>query len=75
MRRRLSLILLGILVVLAVLVSTRYQSLGREGSRRVASSTTPRDSLATADSAAADARQEADTMCFASRFGLPCDPR
>jgi protoporphyrinogen oxidase len=28
------------------------------------------------DSAArADARQEADTMCFASRIGFPCDPR
>ena len=76
MRRRLSLALLAVLVVLAVVVSTRYLSPRNRGMHQVASTSAARDSLATLDSAArADARQEADTMCFASRIGLPCDPR
>ena len=75
MRRRLSLALLTVLVVFAVIMSTRYLS-SRNQARRVASAGAPRDTLAEQDSAArADARQSADTMCFASRIGLPCDPR
>jgi type II secretory pathway pseudopilin PulG len=75
MRRRLSLALLAVFVVLAVVVSTRYLSPRNQATRKVASAA-QRDSLARLDSAArADARQSADTMCFASRLFLPCDPR
>ena len=76
MRRRLSLILVAVLVILMVVASTLYLSLRSRGAGRIASTGPARDSLARLDSAArADARQEADTMCFASRIGLPCDPR
>jgi len=76
MRHRLSLTLLAILMVLAVVVSTRYLSPRNRAARRVAAAGAPRDTLAEQDSAArAEARQSADTMCFASRLGLPCDPR
>jgi hypothetical protein len=76
MRRRFSLALLAVLVVLAVLVSTRYFSPRNRGAHRVASTGISRDSLARLDSAArAESREDADTMCFASRIGLPCDPR
>jgi hypothetical protein len=72
MRRRFSLALLAVLVVLAVVVSTRYSS-----RNRVTHRVTPaNDSLARLDSVAqADAREAIDTMCFAARIGLPCDPR
>ena len=76
MRRRLSLVLVAVLVVLAVVVSAHYLSLRTRSADRIASTGPTHDSLARLDSAArADARQEADTMCFASRIGLPCDPR
>jgi hypothetical protein len=55
MRRRLSLALLAVLVVLAVVVSTRYRAPRNQAGQRVTAS--------------------ADTMCFASRLFLPCDPR
>jgi hypothetical protein len=74
MRRRSTLALVAVLVVIAI-VSTRYVSLRNQAARRTAAGE-PRDSVARLDSAArADARQDADTMCFASRIGLPCDPR
>ena len=73
MRRRLSLALLAVLVALAVFVSTRYLSPGSRVTRKVAP---VNDSVARLDSAAkADAREAIDTMCFAARIGLPCDPR
>ena len=76
MRRRLSLVVVAVLVVLAGLVSTHYRSLRTRSAARIASTGPAHDSLARLDSAArADAREEADTMCFASRIGLPCDPR
>ena len=76
MPRRLSLALLAVFVILAVVVSTRHRSPRNQAGRRVAPTAGPRDSLASGDSAAeADARQSADTMCFASRLFLPCDPR
>lgn len=75
MRRRLSLALLAVLVVVVALVSTRYVS-SRNQARRVASRGAAGDSVARLDSAAqAEARQSADTMCMASRIFLPCDPR
>ena len=70
MRRRFSLALFAVLVVIAVFVSTRYLSPRNQAARRVAAA--QRDSLARRDSTY---RQEADTMCFAARIGLPCDPR
>jgi hypothetical protein len=75
MRRRISLVLLAIVIVIAVFVSNRHLSSRRQAARRVASGA-PRDTLARLDSAAeADARRSADTLCFASRIFLPCDPR
>ena len=76
MRRRLSLALILVLVVLAVVGSNYYRSLRSRGAHRIATAGASRDSLARLDSAArADAREAIDTMCFASRFGIPCDPR
>ena len=76
MRRRLSLVLVAILMALAVVASYHYLSPRNRAADRIASTGPGRDSLARLDSAArADARQGADTMCFASRIGLPCDPR
>ena len=75
MRRRSSLALLAVLVVLAIAVSSRYVSLRNQAAGRVTSAGEPRDSLARIDSAArAGARQEIDTSCLASRIGLPCNP-
>ena len=75
MRHRLALVLVAILVVLALVASYHYLSPGNRAAGRIATGS-QRDSLARLDSAArADARQDADTMCFASRIGLPCDPR
>ena len=73
MRRRLSLALLLILVAVA---SQQYLSHRARTASRLASARTPRDSLARVDSAArADSLQSVDTLCFASRIGLPCAPR
>ena len=76
MRRRLSLTLLAVLVMLAIAVPWGYRSLRSHGVRRVASTGAPRDSLTRLDGTArADSQRAADTVCFASRIGLPCDPR
>ncbi len=76
MRRRVSLALFALLVVLAVVVSTYYLSPRNRATQRLAAAGAPRDSLARLDSAAqADLRESIDTMCFAARIGLPCDPR
>jgi hypothetical protein len=76
MRRRSSLVLLAVFVVIAIVASARYVSLRKQGARRISSAGEPRDSVTRLDSAAqADARQYTDTMCLASRIGLPCDPR
>jgi hypothetical protein len=76
MRRRSTLALVAVLVVIAIVASTRYVSLRNQAARTITAAGEPRDSVARRDSAArADARQDADTMCFASRIGLPCDPR
>jgi hypothetical protein len=76
MRRRLSLVLLAIFVVFAGVAIKHYLSSKARRGDRIASTAAPKDSLAILDSIArADARREADTMCLASRVGLPCDPR
>ena len=57
-------------------VGLYLSALGASNVLRVRSAGEPRDSVARRDSAAhADARQDTDTMCFASRIGIPCDPR
>ena len=73
MRRRLSLALLTVVAFFAIVLATRYLSPGTRAANRVAS-TGGSDSLARLDSAARGEPQQ-DTMCFASRVGLPCDPR
>ena len=76
MRRRSSLVLLAVLAVIAIVAFSRYSSLRNQAALRVTSAGKPLDSLARLDSAAqADAREAVDTMCFASRIGLSCDPR
>ena len=76
MRRSSSILLLALLVILAIVTSTRYVTLRNQAARKMASAGAPRDSVARLDSAAqAEARQDIDTMCIASRIGLPCDPR
>jgi hypothetical protein len=76
MRRRLSLVLLAVVVVVAIVTSARYMSPEGKAARRAAALGVSVDSLARLDSARrADFHQEADTMCFAARIGLPCDPR
>ena len=76
MRRRVSLFLLAVLVLLVVYGYARYMSLRPATPRGVITVHSPQDTLAQQDSAArADAREAVDTMCIAGRFGLPCDPR
>ena len=70
MRRRFSLLVVVVLVVIALAASTFYLSSKTRGANRVATTRAAGDSTARPDSAA---RQEPDTMCFASRIGLPCD--
>ncbi|MFL5526867.1 MAG: hypothetical protein ACJ79B_13635 [Gemmatimonadaceae bacterium] len=73
MRRRLSLVLLTIIVALGVAVS-RYYFAERPRSATVVSTGSARDSIARRDSLARENnRQDVDTMCMASRIGLPCD--
>ncbi|MFL5622167.1 MAG: hypothetical protein ACJ8AB_05925 [Gemmatimonadaceae bacterium] len=73
MRRRLSLVLLTIIVALGVAVS-RYYFAARARSATVVSTGSARDSIARRDSLARENnRQDVDTMCMASRIGLPCD--
>jgi hypothetical protein len=57
-------------------VGLYLSALGVSNVLRVHAAGEPRDSLARQDSAAqVDAQQDTDTTCFASRIGLPCDPR
>ena len=67
MRRRLSLVLFALLLIVVAVAGSQYVS-SRRQAQRVANAR--RDTTARADSA-----QVADTMCFASRLGFPCDPR
>jgi hypothetical protein len=76
MRRRIALLLFAVLVLFAVIAYARYTSLRPQTPRGVITVQASRDTIAQEDSAArAEARQDLDTMCIASRFGLPCDPR
>ena len=73
MRGRLSLALSAILVVLAVVATTRRPWSGSGSARPVASADSPRDTMARPDSAApADSALVEDPPCLASRVGLPC---
>ena len=64
MRRRFSLALLAVLVVLAILASTRYFA-----SRSAVSHPA---NVPTDTTGVADVPREIDTSCIASRVGLPC---
>ncbi len=76
MRRRFSLAVLVVFVLIAVVVSARHRTSSRVAARVVASRAARGDTLRRLDSATrSDASAAADTMCFASRVGLPCDPR
>ena len=76
MRRRVSLLVLAVLVLVAVYAYGRYTALRPRAPRGVITVHSSQDTLAQQDSAArADAREAVDTMCIAGRFGLPCDPR
>jgi hypothetical protein len=72
MRRRGSLLVIAALVLLAVYAYGRYAALRPRAPRGVITVHSSQDTLAQQDSAA---REAADTMCIAGRFGLPCDPR
>lgn len=75
MRRRVSLLLLAVIVIVLAVALLRYMSIRNQAARRTLAGQS-RDTLAQQDSAArAEARRELDTMCVAGRFGLPCDPR
>jgi hypothetical protein len=71
MRRRVSLILVGILAAIVVLASIRYFS-SQSDDRTVAAGGS--DTLVRADSAGRIQPEpvEQDTSCIASRIGLPC---
>jgi hypothetical protein len=75
MRRRVSLVLVGILAALVVLASVRYFSSRSDDDRTVAARGS--DTLVRADSAARTQPEpvEQDTSCIASRLGLPCATR
>ena len=76
MSRGLSLTLLALLVVVAVALFIHYSTRGNETDSTVAAVRTPADTLARLDSVErSNARAARDTMCLASRIGLPCDPR
>ena len=68
--RRVSLTLLGFVLVLVVLVGMRYQWAKTHRPAR-AVSTSQRDSLHR--DTTANGSEPADTMCLASRIGFPCD--
>lgn len=77
MRRRFSLALLAaVLVVAAIVLFIGYRTPVSPPGGRVASADSAADTLARFDSAQrANARAARDTMCLASRIGLPCDSR
>ena len=67
--RRVSITLLALLIVLVVLVGLRYQWTRSHRANRSTVTMSQRDSLHR-DSTA---NEPADTTCFASRLGFPCD--
>lgn len=73
MRRRHALFMLGILVVFAVFLGIRLRSERGGRSRRTASTESAGDSSQAADSLR-NSEQLRDTMCLASRIGIPCNP-
>lgn len=70
MRRRALLSLIAFVVVIVVLIGARYQWGRTHRSVRMAT-TSQQDSLRR--DSLANQRNPADTMCFASKLGLPCD--
>ena len=74
MRRRLSLALLAVFVILGVIASMRSLS-PRTRAASIVAPAASGDTIARVDSAAESEPRNADTLCLASRIGLPCDPR
>lgn len=76
MRRHPFIVLLVALVFIAIVGFARDVWLRNQSARGTVATGNPGDSIARQDSAAQnDVRQTSDTMCIASRIGLPCDPR
>lgn len=76
MRRRVSLIMLGILAAFVVLASIRFLSSGSDTVPTVVAARGS-DTVVRPDSAARTQPEpvEPDTSCIASRIGLPCGTR
>ena len=77
MRRRRSLVALAVVIAVGVIAAfIAYRTPVPLPGGRVVSADTTTDTLARLDSAQrANARAARDTMCLASRIGLPCDSR
>ena len=71
MERRVTRSLIALVTAVALLLGARYQWARAHRTGRMAVSTAQRDSLRR--DSTADEREPADTTCFASRLGLPCD--
>ena len=74
MRRHISLALLAVFVILGVVASMRSLSSKTRAASIVASAASD-DTITRVDSATESEPRYADTLCLASRIGLPCDPR
>ena len=68
--RRVSLTLIAFVIVIVVLLGARYQWQRAHRTPRAPVSATQRDSVRR--DTTAEETQPADTMCLASRIGLPC---
>ena len=75
MRRRVSLALTAFLAILVFVAAWQYRSTRTRGDSRLTSARARQDSAAQTDSARSDSLQGADTLCFAARLGMTCDPR
>ncbi|HET9634454.1 MAG TPA: hypothetical protein VFP26_00870 [Gemmatimonadaceae bacterium] len=71
MRRRALLSLIAFVVVIVVLIGARYQWARAHRSVRTAATTSQQDSVRR--DSLANERDPGDTLCFASKLGLPCD--
>lgn len=72
MHRRVSLTLIAFIMMIVVLIGARYQWARSHRTGSLGVNVSQRDSLRR-DSIANGEAEPADTMCFASRLGFPCD--
>ena len=73
MRPRITLSVIAFVVVLVLLIGARYQWVRAHRSARMALTASQQDSLRR--DSATNERDPGDTLCFASKLGLPCDQR